>query len=270
MGIAWGAMGSNGKSTLFELIQDLMGDYAENTPAETFMAKKHDGIPNDIARLRGARFVSASETREGRTLNAALVKQVTGQDRITARFLRQEFFTFLPDFKLVLLTNHKPRISGDDKALGRRLLLIPFTQRFEGTKKDKKIPEKLRKELPGVLNWCLEGCLQWQKQGLCPPEEVIEATKEYQEENDLISNWIDECCYQKLDLKTPTAILYSNFCNWCENNGERNFLNKNAFAQKLVGKGYSTQKGAKGIRCIRGLAMLDSEHVYEQEELEPF
>lgn len=270
MGIAWGALGSNGKSTLFELIQDLLGDYAENTPAETFMAKKHDGIPNDIARLRGARFVSASETREGRMLNAALVKQVTGQDRITARFLRQEFFTFVPDFKLVLLTNHKPRISGDDKALGRRLLLVPFTQRFEGAKKDKKMPEKLRKELSGVLNWCLEGCLQWQEQGLCPPEEVVEATKEYQEENDVITNWIEECCIQKFEAKTAISVLYTNFCNWCGGAGERATFNKNAFTQKLVDKGYSRCRDAKGDKALQGIGLLDIKHDFQQEELDPF
>lgn len=270
MGIAWGAMGSNGKSTLFELIQDLLGDYAENTPAETFMAKKHDGIPNDIARLRGARFVSASETREGRSLNAALVKQVTGQDRITARFLRQEFFTFLPDFKLVLLTNHKPRISGDDKALGRRLLLVPFTQRFEGAKKDKKMPEKLRKELSGVLNWCLEGCLQWQRQGLCPPEEVLEATREYQEENDVITNWIEECCVEKFEIKTDITSLYTNFTDWCSGTGERATYNKNAFTQKMVDKGYSRCRDAKGAKALQGIGLLDIKHDFQQEELDPF
>jgi putative DNA primase/helicase len=213
MAIAWGN-GANGKSTLINILLDMLGDYGEMTPTETFMAKRNEGIPNDIARLRGARMVLASEAQEGRRLNEPLVKQVTGQDKLTARFLRQEFFSFTPSFKLVLLTNHKPLARGDDGALWRRIMLVPFTQKFEGAARDNSLPDKLRAELPGILKWAVDGCLEWQKNGLNPPTEVLQATAEYQNENDIMSLWMDECCVKGQFAASKTSDLYHNFINW--------------------------------------------------------
>ncbi len=259
MAFAYGAQGSNGKSTLLELFLNILGDYGETTASDTFTLKHNEGIPNDIARLRGARFVKISELKENTKLNEALIKQITGQDKLTARFLRQEFFSFMPAFKLMILTNHKPRLTGDDPALWRRIVLIPFLQRFTGERKDKHLPEKLAKEWSGILNWCLTGCLEWQRIGLEPPEEVRQATKEYQSESDVLNNWVSDCCLARPNLQTKTAMLFNSYESWCEENAERNYLSRNKFTQKLVEKGFEVHRGTKGVRFIRGLALLDLE-----------
>lgn len=258
MAIAWGS-GANGKSTLLNLLLDMLGDYAEMTPTETFLAKKNEGIPNDIARLRGARFVLASEAQEGRRLNEPLVKQVTGQDKLTARFLRQEFFSFQPAFKLVLLTNHKPLARGDDAALWRRIMLIPFTEKFEGDRRDPALPARLREELPGILKWAVEGCLDWQKAGLSPPAEVIQATNEYRSENDVLENWIEECCVVDHYSVAKTGELYRSLIEWASRSGEKIFLSHKSFGKKLVEKGFEPFKGTGGVRKMKGIGLLVSE-----------
>ena len=257
MSFAWGSMGSNGKSTMVTLLLNMLGDYGETTQSETFTLKRNEGIPNDIARLRGARFVMISELKAGTKLNEALINQITGQDKLTARFLRQEFFSFMPAFKLMILTNHKPVLTGDDPALWRRIALIPFLQRFTGDRKDKTLPEKLQKEWSGILNWCIKGCLDWQQEGLNPPDEVVQATKEYQNESDVITNWLEDCCLVKPHLQTKSGQLFRNFEDWCEENGERNYLSRNKFSQKLVEKGFDLRKSTLGVRIIKGIGLID-------------
>ena len=165
----------------------------------------------------------------------------------------------MPAFKLMILTNHKPRLTGDDPALWRRIVLIPFLQRFTGDRKDKHLPEKLAKEWSGILNWCIKGCLEWQRIGLAPPDEVRQATREYQSESDVLNNWIADCCLPRPQLQTKTAVLFNSYEKWCEDNAERNYLSLNKFTQKLVEKGFEVHRGTKGIRYIRGLALLDLE-----------
>lgn len=266
MAIAWGS-GANGKSTLLNLLLDMLGDYGEMTPTETFLAKKNEGIPNDIARLRGARFVLASEAQEGRRLNEPLVKQVTGQDKLTARFLRQEFFSFQPTFKLILLTNHKPLARGDDAALWRRIMLVPFTEKFEGDRRDNSLPARLREELPGILKWAVEGCLAWQKTGLNPPAEVIQATNEYRSENDVMENWIEECCFVEKYATAKTGDLYRSLMEWASKSGEKIFLSQKNFSKKLMEKGFESFKGGAGVRKMRGVGLLVSETESPQSSL---
>ena len=259
--IAWGS-GQNGKGTLLNLILDILGDNAETTPADTIMAKKSEGIPNDIARLRGARYVLASETQKGRRMNEALVTQMTGQDRMAARFLHQEFFEFWPQFKIVLLTNDKPNASGDASALWRRIMLTPFTQKFEGAKCDNTLREKLRHpaEMAGVFRWLVDGCLAWQKNGLQPPDEVIQATTDYRNENDVLGDWLEENCIIGNYVTGKIADLYKNFEEWSLNNGEKHFFNKKKFSQYLAQKGYELYKGTAGVRSVRGVGLLDTKH----------
>lgn len=271
MAFGYGAMGSNGKSTLMELIMNMLGDYGETSSSDTFTLKRNEGIPNDIARLRGSRFVKISELKENTKLNEALIKQITGNDKLTARFLRQEFFTFLPTFKLMILTNHKPRLTGDDPALWRRIILIPFMQQFTGDRKDKKLPEKLRKEFPGILNWCIEGCLKWQKEGLNPPACVLQATREYQAESDVINNWIEDCCVVAPNIISKTADLFNSYEEWCKENAEFVSMPRRSFTNKLIEKGYGLHKGAKGIRCILGIGLIDKKHAETlYENVEPY
>ncbi|MEC1197638.1 phage/plasmid primase, P4 family, partial [Bacillus paralicheniformis] len=165
--------GRNGKSTFINTVQHLFGDYGRQTNSDTFIKKKNDSaINNDIARLDGARFVSAVESEEGQQLSESLVKQITGGEKMSARFLRQEYFEFTPEFKVFFTTNHKPIVKGSDEGIWRRIRLIPFTVTIPKEKVDKKLPQKLAAEMPGILRWAAEGCLKWQKEGLGEPEAI--------------------------------------------------------------------------------------------------
>jgi putative DNA primase/helicase len=170
-----------------------LGDYAMKTPTETFLLRRDGAIPNDIARLKGARFVWASETEDGKHLAEAKLKDMTGNERITARFMRGEWFDFQPEFTPWMGTNHKPEIRGKDDAIWDRLILVPFNVRIPEGEQDKDLPQKLRAELPGILRWIVEGCLAWQGEGLNVPEEVTQATEEYRSEMDPYSQFIIEC-----------------------------------------------------------------------------
>lgn len=267
MAFAYGAMGSNGKSTAMELFMDMLGDYAETTASDTFALKRNEGIPNDIARLRGARFVKISELKQNTRLNEALMKQTTGGDKITARFLRQEFFSFMPRFKLMILTNHKPRLTGDDPALWRRIILVPFLQHFTGKRKDKNLPQKLRQEFSGILNWCIEGCIRWQKEGLDPPSSVRQATKEYQEESDVINNWIEDCCVVASNIISKTADLFNSYEQWCKENAEFMSMPRRSFTNKLIEKGFNRSRGSYGERCLTGIGLLDKRHIEPDDNL---
>ena len=166
--------GANGKTTLLEALRGILGNYAQQTPTETLLLRGNggSGIPNDLARLRGARLVCATEIEDGHRLAESLVKQLTGGDTITARFLHREFFEFRPQFKLWIATNHKPMIRGTDYAIWRRIRLVPFEVQIPPEERDAELPAKLAAESTGILAWAVEGCLQWQKKGLDAPEAV--------------------------------------------------------------------------------------------------
>jgi putative DNA primase/helicase len=186
--------GQNGKSTFLNIIKTLLGDYGEQADAASFLYKKSDAVRNDLAKLRGARFVSAIEVGEGRRLAEVLVKQITGQDPLTARFLFSEHFTFMPEFKLWIACNHKPVVQAADHAMWRRVRLIPYTVLITEEERDNHLLEKLTAELPGILAWCVRGCVAWQKEGLHAPEAVLAATKAYRDEQDVVGNFLSECC----------------------------------------------------------------------------
>ena len=248
--------GQNGKSTLLTVIKELLGDYAMQCPAETLMVKQGGGnIPNDIARLRGARMVATSETEDGRRFAETMIKQLTGQDTIAARFLFAEYFEYIPNFKIWLAANHKPVIRGDDFAIWRRMRLIPFAVTIPPEEKDGKLPEKLRAEYPGILAWAVQGCLEWQRQGLNPPPEVLAATEEYKSEMDLIGKWIEECCITAPHATAKASALYGNYKRWVENNGGFP-LSSTKFGMKLGDRGY--QKEKSGTVVYHGIGLLDT------------
>jgi len=213
--------GANGKSTFLNTIMNLLGDYAIATPTETFMKKVGDQITNDIARLRGTRFVTTTEAEHGRRLSEPLIKQITGNDRMTARFLYGEFFNFVPTFKIFMATNHKPVIKGTDHGIWRRIKLIPFTTRIEEEKQDKHLEQKLRLEGPGILNWLIEGARRWYAEGLKTPNIIIKATDEYRSEMDIMGNFIRERCIQQAGLSIKARELFKCYEEWCEENNER-------------------------------------------------
>jgi len=213
--------GANGKSTFLNVLMYLLGDYAIATPTETFMARKGEQIGNDLARLKGTRFVTTTETEQGKKLAEPLIKQITGNDSITARFLYGEYFNFQPTFKVFMATNHKPSIKGSDHGIWRRIKLIPFTNRIPEDKQDKHLEYKLRLEASGILNWLLEGVQNWMKGGLKAPPKVLEATNEYRSDMDVVGNFIRECCVQKAGILIKVKELYNAYQSWCAENNER-------------------------------------------------
>jgi putative DNA primase/helicase len=213
--------GMNGKTTLLETIRAAFGDYARTADSSLLMARNGDGVRNDVARLAGARLVSTAETEAGRRLAEVLVKQLTGRDTITARFLYSEFFEFNSQFKVFLSTNHKPTIRGTDYAIWRRIRLLPFRVTIPEDEQDKALPQKLRDELPGILAWAVRGCLRWQKDGLGQPEEVSAATEAYREEMDVFGAFLKDRCIVNKKARVKSAALYSAYKAWCEDSGER-------------------------------------------------
>ena len=171
-----------------------MGDYCRIAPIETFTASISERHPTDLAGLRGARLVSAVETEEGRRWAESKIKALTGGDKISARFMRQDFFEFIPQFKLLIAGNHKPGLRSVDEAIRRRFYLIPFTVTIPAEERDPALLEKHKTEVPGILHWMIEGCLQWQQRGLAPPSVVTAATAAYLEAEDAIAAWIADCC----------------------------------------------------------------------------
>ena len=153
----------------------------------------HDRHPTDLAGLRGARLVTAVETEEGRRWAESRIKSLTGGEKISARFMRQDFFEFLPQFKLIIAGNHKPGLRSVDEAIRRRFNLIPFTITIPPSERDELLPERLKAELPGILAWMIRGCTDWLERGLSPPQMVTEATAAYLESEDAVAAWIEDC-----------------------------------------------------------------------------
>lgn len=212
--------GANGKSVFVNTLYVLLGDYAANAPMDTFMETRGDRHPTDLAGLRGARFVGATETEQGRRWNESKIKEITGGDRVSARFMRQDFFTYVPNYKLVIAGNHKPALRNIDEAMRRRLHLLPFTLTIPPQSRDKQLPEKLLAERDGILAWAVRGCLAWQQQGLQPPPCVQEATDEYFEAEDALGQWIEERCLLSRNQRTGVSDLYADWREWAERAGE--------------------------------------------------
>ena len=244
--------GGNGKSVLLSTTAGILGDYARTAPMEAFVASASDRHATELAMLRGARLVSASETEEGRAWAEVRIKQLTGGDVIAARFMRQDFFEYRPQFKLTIVGNHKPLLRNVDEAARRRFNVVPFL--FKPTTVDRDLEAKLRAEWPSILRWAIEGCLDWRRNGLVRPAVVTEATDEYFQAQDHFARWLEECCV--LDpsggLKTKPSLLLKSFNDWCAENGEDHSDNKRLRGQierspKLK---YVTVQGTQFVRGV--------------------
>jgi putative DNA primase/helicase len=274
--ILWGN-GNNGKTTLMNLFSKIlvMGHYADNIPAESLMVNKYkDDKHNDLAKLPGIRFLTVSEGEEEGCLNESLIKQMTGGDPITCRFLFHELFTYTPEFKIWYYTNHKPDIKGIDEGIWRRIMMIPFTVNVvEQLKKQGKprIPNYenylFNHEANGIFNWMVQGWTTYQKEGLNPPTEVESAIKDYKTAMDSLQRWGDECCEKWEPGNDGIRESFSNISNsynqWAAQNGEQT-LKAKALAKRLDDKGFRTIKGAHnvkfriGIKISPGLPVTDS------------
>jgi putative DNA primase/helicase len=237
--------GSNGKGVYSDTLLAVFGDYASVTPYATFVQRRPDAPTNDLAALRGARLVVASEPNEGMRLDEGAVKSITGEDPVSARFHYREFFTYRPTCKLILTGNHRPRIRGTDHAMWRRVLLVPWPVTV--TKPDKDLRRRLREELPGILRWIVEGCLAWQRDGLRPPAVVRAAVDEYREAEDHVGRFIADRCALGSDLVVSAKDLRASYELWVESEGEEAFSAK-ALGARLTDRGIRAVKDVAGIR----------------------
>jgi len=200
--------GRNGKSTFIETIRQIFNDYAGVCPTSTLIVKRDEHtIPNDIASLKGCRLVSMIETNQNVTLDEGCIKKLTGSDMLKVRFLHKEFFEFMPTFKIIFSSNHKPNIRGTDNGIWRRIRMIPFDFKVEDNNDDRELPLKLKEELPGILKWIIEGYKKYHESGLPTPASIMDTTEEYKEEEDSIGQFIEDEC----DIEEKTYVTIKNF-----------------------------------------------------------
>ncbi|MCK9313514.1 MAG: phage/plasmid primase, P4 family, partial [Methanocorpusculum sp.] len=247
--------GGNGKSVFLNTIMAMLGpDYTKQTSATALLVKQNETCGEEIAVLAGARFVATLETEDGKRLAESLVKQLVGGDKIRARFLYGNSFEFQPCLKLWMATNHKPKVTGMDTGIWRRIKLLPFTVSIPEEKQDRQLPEKLKAELSGILNWCIDGCLQWQREGLKPPAEVETATSEYKNEMDTIGTFLINNCQTGPDFKSTSKGLYEVYVKWCEDGGERP-LSQRKFGSRLRERGFISHVGTGNRTYWKGLGI---------------
>ncbi|WP_157199282.1 phage/plasmid primase, P4 family [Methylomonas koyamae] len=232
--------GQNGKSILIEITKFALGDFATTTPADTLLQRRSDQT-NDVAMLQGGRFVSAIESDEGQALAEGRVKSLTGGDEVVCRKLFEEFVTYRPKFKLNLATNSKPRVSGTDNGIWRRLLLIPC--RAEVANPDRRLFEKLKAEAPGILNWMVAGYQDWRTNGLVIPECVAQATAEYRQESDTIGRFLND--YPPPFDPVKSSVMYKQYSLWAADQGHKAF-SQIRFTQKLSEKGFEVLRRSDG------------------------
>ena len=251
-------IGANGKSVFLNILGDLCGEYGMSSRMDSFTLQKNGGsIPNDIARLAGARLVAVSETADGQRLHEPLIKDLTGGDLITARFLHHEFFDFRPQFKIWIRGNHKPQITGTDEGIWRRIHLVPFTVTIPESERDPALYEKLRAELPGIMAWAVRGCLDWQRSGLQAPDMVRAAVKEYRAEMDILGAFLSENCLIGESFKVSAKALYASYRTWAEKNGERSATQRR-FGSAMTERGFDRERTRGGYFYLKiGLCVND-------------
>jgi putative DNA primase/helicase len=249
--------GANGKGTFINTFVNIFGDYATISNTETFTESHNERHTTEIAKLRGARLVVAQEVEEGKQWNETRIKAVTGGDKLTARFMRQDDFEFFPQFKLFMMGNNQPTLRNVDEAMRRRLRLVPFTVTIPEADRDHDLAEKLKAEWPAILRWAVDGCLEWQRIGLAPPAAVRDATNEYFAEQDTFSMWLDDACTIKAgdgDLQERAADLYESWATYSTNGGGSKPSMK-SFSTKMTARGFSRReighakhRGFSGVR----------------------
>lgn len=246
--------GANGKSVFLDTLSALMGDFAGNTPFTTFDEEQRAGVGEFMAVLRGKRLVTAIETGEDKRLDEAKVKAVTGGDVVTCRQLHANPFTFQPTFKIWMAMNHKPVIRGTDTGIWRRVRLVPFDANFEG-RANKNLAHELRQELPGILNWALDGVVAWRKNELGTCKAVESATKQYKSESDQVGRWLDECTIATPHHLTPADTAYVSYTSWCEEGGEKPET-KIKWGRRLKAKGFGEGKTVNNQRTKEGFSLV--------------
>ena len=251
----WHGTGANGKSTLLDLVQWLFGSYGLKLPSSALMVTRNERHPTELAQLRGRRLAISSELEEGQFWNESLIKELTGDEVLTARFMRQDFFEFRMTQKHVIVGNHKPRLRGGDPAIARRMVLVPFEAVFTAEKRDKGMGDKLKAEAPAILAWIVRGAVRWQREGLELPQRVRVASADYLADHDDLALWIEECCLRSGEA--PAGELYASFRHWKEARGEH-APSSTTWGQRLQGVSGVTRRRSMGIRYA-GISLNEQE-----------
>jgi putative DNA primase/helicase len=238
--------GANGKSTILEVIRKILGPlYAMTTDSKTFLVSQARNVRNDIARLKRARAVISSEIPQGGKMDENTIKLLTGGDKVECRYLYKEFFEYTPQFKIILAANNLPEIQGADYGIKRRIKIIPFKKRINPEEMDKKLSQKLEKELPGIFRWMIEGAREWYENGFPECPEVEKATKEFWEKKDQVEEFLEDCCEKKMGKTTPVSDLYDSYSTWVRGTDYQT-LKKRVFGMLMRQKEYKqTKSGSK-------------------------
>jgi len=256
--------GGNGKSVFLNTITGIMHEYAKTATMDTFTASKFETHTTDLAMLQGARLVTASETEEGKAWAEAKIKQMTGADPITARFMRRDNFTYVPKFKLTIVGNHAPVVQSVDEAMQRRFRILPFDRRPR--RPDMALEAKLKDEWPEILNWMVEGCMKWQDGGLHYPETMRGAAKEYFESQDVLGQFLEACCDTGAGLYEAKPMLFKEWSSFCRDNGEE-VGTQRRFTQAMEKRGFRSGRdpGASRSRILKGVALKPKERGYDPD-----
>lgn len=241
--------GRNGKGTLLDIIEWVLSSYHKTAASETFTESRNERHPCDLADLRGARLVTAQEIEGGKMWAESRIKTLTGQDTVKARFMRGDLFEYRPNYQIIISANNKPRFSVVDAAIRGRLQLVPFLRIFLDHEQDKTLDEKLKAEAGGILQWMIEGCLAWQRYGLCPPQSVVAATKDYLDAEDLEGQWIEQNCFQHVETETALSVLFQDWCNFASRLHGRPKRDRD-LSDRLVREGFVKKKTKHGAAFV--------------------
>lgn len=249
----------SGKGTIMRAVSGILGStdnrfrsYHYEAPISTFMEQRGDRHTTELAAFYKKRLITSEEPGAGAKWDEGKLKWITGGSQITARFIAQDNFSFAMTGKIIVAANHRPRLATTDKAIRRRMMVIPFEHPVADEDRDNALDEKLRIEWPQILHWMIEGCIEWQQCGLGLPEVIADSTDKYLEAEDTLGAWLDECCDR--DHDTDGATLYKSYADWCDKNGD-NAWSRRAWSNALVERGFTTRKGTAGVRMIRGLSL---------------
>ncbi|QDS97705.1 DNA primase family protein [Adhaeretor mobilis] len=240
--------GANGKSVLIETAMAAMGDYSMKAPAGLLVARRNESHPTELADLYRTRLVAITETGDGQRLDERLVKELTGGDTIRARRMREDFWQFAPSHLALMVTNHKPIVRGVDYGIWRRLRLVPFEVTIPEEKQDRQLSQKLRAELPAILKWMVQGCLDWQKQGLAAPPQVMAATDDYKAESDTFGLWFEERCTAGERFQCKASQSFTNYKQWADENNER-AMNQRKFGER-IGERFTKERRNDGFHYV--------------------
>ncbi len=256
-------VGRNGKTTFQQVLSALLGpDLGLKLPTESILQRRQGTASNDLAMLRGVRMAWCSEIDDERHLAESRIKEITGDESITARFLYSEFFEFRPVCKIIIATNHRPTVSGTDEGLWDRLRVIPFNFRIPKSQVNQNLRKALHEELPGILRWAVEGCIEWQKSGLAEPDTVLNAVKAYRKENDMIGVFLAERCELGEGLKVHTTKLFQAYVQYSDDQR----LNSQVFNAAIKKRGFEKPRKSSGAFWWEGVALKpDNSDVSDQK-----